>query len=48
MCEPSALRRVTSCSDVILVLGRDALFDLAIGLLRLFGCGWMLDEKVAL
>ena len=48
MYDPNAEITVTTFADMIPQMLPYALYDLAIVLLSLFGCGWMLDKKVSL
>ena len=48
MYDPNAEITVTTFADMIPQMVPYALYDLAIVLLSLFGCGWMLDKKVSL
>ena len=46
--DPNAEITITTFADMIPQMLPYALYDLAIVLLSLFGCGWMLDKKVSL
>lgn len=45
MNDPNAEITITTFADMIPQMLPYALYDLAIVLLSLFGCGWMLDKR---